>query len=44
MQKELIDKANEVIRLIEQNKRAVERLEKCLTEENKIYIDRKSVV
>lgn len=44
MQKELIDKANEVIRLIEQNKRAVERLEKCLTEENKIYIGKYETV
>lgn len=30
MQKELIEKANEIIGLIEKNERAVERLEKCL--------------
>lgn len=38
MQKELIDKANEVIRLIEQNERAVEALEKCLNREGGIYV------
>lgn len=37
MQKELIDKANEVIRLIEQNERAVEKLEKCLNGEGGFY-------
>ncbi len=38
MQKELIDKANEVIGLIEQNERAVEELEKCLNGEGGIYV------
>lgn len=37
MQKELIDKANEVIGLIKENERAVEELEKCLTQDAKIY-------
>lgn len=38
MQKELIDKANEIIGLIEQNERAVEELEKCLEQGEKIYV------
>lgn len=38
MQKELIDKANEIIRLIEQNERAVEELEKCLNGDGGIYV------
>lgn len=38
MQKELIDKANEIIRLIEKNERAVEELEKCLEQGEKIYV------
>lgn len=38
MQKELIDKANEVIRLIEQNERAVEELEKSLKKPQGFYI------
>lgn len=37
MQKELIDKANEVIRLIEQNERAVEELEKYAESGKKLY-------
>lgn len=38
MQKELIDKANEIIWLIEKNERAVEELEKCLNGEGGIYV------
>lgn len=38
MQKELIDKANEIIGLIEKNERAVEELEKCLNGEGGIYV------
>ena len=38
MQKELIDKANEIIGLIEKNERAVEELEKCLMQDTNIYI------
>lgn len=38
MQKELIDKANEIIRLIEKNERAVIELEKCLEQGEKIYV------
>lgn len=38
MQKELIDKANEIIRMIEKNERAVEKLEKYAEETVKIYI------
>lgn len=38
MQKELIDKANEIIGLIEKNERVVEELEKCLTQEARIHI------
>lgn len=38
MQKELIDKANEIIGLIKKNERAVEELDKCLKEEANIYI------
>ena len=37
MQKELIDKANEIIGLIEKNERAVIELEKCLGQGDKIY-------
>lgn len=37
MQKELIDKANEVIRLIEQNERAVEELEKYAESGGTLY-------
>ena len=40
MQKELIDKANEIIGLIEKNERAVEELEKCLNEEGSFYVGR----
>lgn len=43
MQKELIDKANEIIGLIKKNERAVEELEKCLTQEAKIHIGRYGV-
>lgn len=43
MQKELIDKANEIIGLIEKNERAVEELEKCLTQDAKIYAGRYGV-
>lgn len=38
MQKELIEKANEIIGMIEKNERAVEELEKCLTQDAKIYV------
>lgn len=38
MQKELIDKANEIIGLIEKNERAVEELKKCLNGEGSIYV------
>lgn len=38
MQKELIDKANEIIGLIERNERAVERLGKCLNGDSGIYV------
>lgn len=38
MQKELIDKANEIIGLIEKNQRTVEELEKCLNGEGGIYV------
>lgn len=38
MQKELIDKANEIIGLIENNERAVEELEKCLNGDSGIYV------
>lgn len=37
MQKELIEKANEIIGMIEKNERAVVELEKRLTQDAKIY-------
>lgn len=37
MQKELIDKANEIIRLIEKNERAVEELEKYAESGGSLY-------
>ena len=43
MQKELIDKANEIIGLIEKNERAVDKLEKCLNGEDDIYVGRYGV-
>lgn len=39
MQKELIDKANEIIGLIEKNERAVEELEKYAESGKKLYTD-----
>lgn len=44
MQKELIDKANEVIRLIEQNERAVEELEKYAESGKTLYTERDAYV
>ncbi len=41
MQKELIDKANEIMSLIEQNKRAIEKLEKFSQNGGRLYCEKR---